>query len=334
MTDSFDTLKLALRQLDISATEKAELLRLATKLERDQTRIEFLHLRSTKDRDISINLLKQTVEDIEKQKTLLELQSQQLAKNLHALEMSYNEMEQFAYIASHDLRSPLRNISGFSKLLKRRYQDVLDENGKEYVDFIVTNTQMMDDVINDLLIYSRVDHEKELALTNFNRIVELVTINLKNNITAENATVTYDELPTLWAHKSGVIQLLQNLVENALKYRAEAAPKIHIAAFFNGESWQFSVRDNGVGLDEAYNEKAFQPFQRINQRDRPGMGMGLAICRKVAKLHGGNIWFSQNSPQNDTGLLEKEGNVLARHEATEGGTTFHFTIPQVEQAAL
>jgi chemotaxis family two-component system sensor kinase Cph1 len=171
-----------------------------------------------------------------------------------------------------------------------------------------------------LLIYSRVDHEKELALTNFNRIVELVTINLKNNITTENATLTYDELPTLWAHKSGVIQLLQNLVENALKYRSEAAPKIHISAFFNGESWQFAVRDNGVGLDESYNEKAFQPFQRINQRDRPGMGMGLAICRKVAKLHGGNIWFSQNLPKNGRN--------------TEGGTTFHFTIPQVEQATL
>ncbi len=328
MTDDFfDTLKLALRQLDISATEKAELLRVASKLERDQTRLEFLHLRSTKDRDISINLLKQTVEELERQKALLEAQSQQLAKNLHALEMSYNEMEQFAYIASHDLKSPLRNISGFSKLLKSRYRDVLDENGKEYVDFIVTNTQMMNDVIDDLLIYSRVDHEKELALTNFNRIVELVSINLKNNIITENATLTYDKLPTLWAHKSGVIQLLQNLVENALKYRSEAAPKIHISAFFNGESWQFAVRDNGVGLDESYNEKAFQPFQRINQRDRPGMGMGLAICRKVAKLHGGNIWFSQNSPQNS-------GHVIARHEATERGTTFHFTIPQVEQTAL
>lgn len=327
MSDSFNTLKLALNQLTISATEKTELLRLVSKVENEQTRLEFLHLRSTKDRDISINLLKQTVEELEKQKTLLELQSQQLTKNLHALEMSYNEMEQFAYIASHDLRSPLRNISGFSKLLKRRYQDVLDENGKEYVDFIVTNTQMMDDVITDLLIYSRVDREKELALTNFNRIVELVTINLKNNITAENAIVTYDELPTLWAHKSGVIQLLQNLVENALKYRSEAAPKIHIAAFFNGESWQFSVRDNGVGLDETYNEKAFQPFQRINQRDRPGMGMGLAICRKVAKLHGGNIWFSQNLSQN-------VGNTLENGQDTEGGTTFHFTIPQVEQAAL
>jgi two-component system, chemotaxis family, sensor kinase Cph1 len=327
MSDSFNTLKLALNQLTISATEKTELLRLVSKVENEQTRLEFLHLRSTKDRDISINLLKQTVEELEKQKTLLELQSQQLTKNLHALEMSYNEMEQFAYIASHDLRSPLRNISGFSKLLKRRYQDVLDENGKEYVDFIVTNTQMMDDVITDLLIYSRVDREKELALTNFNRIVELVTINLKNNITAENAIVTYDELPTLWAHKSGVIQLLQNLVENALKYRSEATPKIHISAFFNGESWQFSVRDNGVGLDETYNEKAFQPFQRINQRDRPGMGMGLAICRKVAKLHGGNIWFSQNLSQNI-------GNTLENGQYTEGGTTFHFTIPQVEQTAL
>jgi two-component system, chemotaxis family, sensor kinase Cph1 len=321
MSDSFQTLKLAFSQLDISVVEKTELLRLASKIESEQVRLEFRHLRSTKDRDISINLLKETVEELEKQKTLLETQSQQLVKNLHALEMSYNEMEQFAYIASHDLKSPLRNISGFAKLLKQRYHENIDEGGKEYIDFIVTNTQMMNDVIDDLLIYSRVDHEKQLALTNFNRIVELVKINLKNYIKTEGATVTADELPTLWAHKSGVIQLLQNLVENALKYRSEAPPQIHISAHFNGEDWQFSVADNGVGLDESYNEKAFQPFQRINQRDRPGMGMGLAICRKVTKLHGGNIWFSRN-------LLQKD-------VCTEGvGTTFHFTIPQIEQPSL
>ncbi len=334
MSDAFQTLKLALSQLTISETEKAELLQLTSKVENDQTRLEFRYLRSTKDRDISINLLKQTVEELENQKMLLETQSQQLAKNLHALEMSYNEMEQFAYIASHDLRSPLRNISGFSKLLKSRYREKLDDAGKEYLDFIVTNTQMMDDVINDLLIYSRVDHEKQLALTNFNRIVELVSINLKNNISAENATLTYDELPSLWSHKSGVIQLLQNLVENALKYRSEAAPKIHISAFFNGESWQFSVKDNGVGLDESYNEKAFQPFQRINQRDRPGMGMGLAICRKVAKLHGGNIWFSQNLPPKDENNLVNGQNTDLSRDYREEGTTFHFTIPQVEQPTL
>jgi two-component system, chemotaxis family, sensor kinase Cph1 len=322
MLDSFQALKLAFSQLNISVEEKTEMLRLASKIEGEQVRLEFRHMRSTKDRDISINLLKATVGELEKQKTLLETQSQQLAKNLHALEMSYNEMEQFAYIASHDLKSPLRNISGFAKLLKQRYRDNIDEGGKEYIDFIVDNTQMMNDVIDDLLIYSRVDHEKELALTNFNRIVELVKINLKNYIQTEDATVTADELPTLWAHKSGVIQLLQNLVENALKYRSETPPKIHISAHFNGADWQFSVTDNGVGLDEAYNEKAFQPFQRINQRDRPGMGMGLAICRKVAKLHGGNIWFSQNLPQNG---IYTEGS---------SGTTFHFTIPQVEQPAL
>lgn len=320
MSDSFQSLKLVFAQLDISEEQKTELLRLASKLENDQVRLEFRHLRSTKDRDISINLLKETVEELENQKTLLETQSQQLIKNIHALEMSYNEMEQFAYIASHDLKSPLRNISGFAKLLKQRYWEVIDERGKEYISFIVDNTQMMDDVITDLLTYSRVDREKELALTNFNRIVELVKINLKNNITSENATITADELPTLWAHKSGVIQLLQNLIENALKYRSIAPPKVHISAHFNGENWQFSIADNGVGLDEAYNEKAFQPFQRINQRDRPGMGMGLAICRKVAKLHGGNIWFSQNLPENS--------------ENTEGGTTFHFTIPQMGQPSV
>jgi two-component system, chemotaxis family, sensor kinase Cph1 len=321
MNESFQSLKTSISQLDISVAEKTEMLRLADKVENEQTRLEFRYLRSTKDRDISINLLQETVNELEKQKTLLEKQSQQLSKNLHALEMSYNEMEQFAYIASHDLKSPLRNISGFSKLLKQRYRDTIDEGGKEYIDFIVHNTQMMSNVIDDLLIYSQVDHEKELAMTNFNRIIELVQLNLKSTIKAENATVTANELPTLWAHKSGIIRLFQNLVENAIKYRSEAPPKIHISAQFNGKDWQFSVADNGVGLDEAYNDKAFQPFQRINQRDRPGMGMGLAICRKVAKLHGGNIWFSQNLP-----------NIESNTEG--GGTTFHFTIPQIAQPML
>ncbi len=322
MSDSFQELKLAFSGLNISVDEKTELLRLASKIESEQVRLEFRYMRSTKDRDISINLLKATVGELEKQKSLLETQSQQLTKNLHALEMSYNEMEQFAYIASHDLKSPLRNISGFSKLLKQRYRETIDEGGKEYIDFIVQNTEMMGNVIDDLLIYSQVDHDKELALTDFNRIVELVKINLKSYIKAESAIVTADDLPTLWVHKSGVIRLLQNLIENALKYRSETPPDIHLSAHFNGEHWQFSVKDNGVGLDEAYNEKAFQPFQRINQRDRPGMGMGLAICRKVAKLHGGNIWFSQNLPKNGV--------------CTEGslGTTFHFTIPQIEQPSL
>jgi two-component system, chemotaxis family, sensor kinase Cph1 len=320
MTESFQMLKTLVAQLDISVADKTELLRLASKVETEQTRLEFRYLRSTKDRDISINLLKETVNELEKQKNLLENQSQKLLKNLHALEMSYNEMEQFAYIASHDLKSPLRNISGFSKLLNQRYRDTIDEGGKEYIDFIVHNTQMMSNVIDDLLIYSQVDHEKELAMTNFNRIVELVQINLKSTIKAEDATITADDLPTLWAHKSGIIRLLQNLVENALKYRSEVAPKVHISAHFNGKDWQFSVTDNGVGLDEAYNDKAFQPFQRINQRDRPGMGMGLAICRKVAKLHGGNIWFSRNLPNIESN--------------TEGGTTFHFTIPQIVQPML
>jgi two-component system, chemotaxis family, sensor kinase Cph1 len=328
MNESFQNLKTSISQLEISVAEKTEMLRLADKVENEQTRLEFRYLRSTKDRDISINLLQETVNELEKQKTLLEKQSQQLSKNLHALEMSYNEMEQFAYIASHDLKSPLRNISGFSKLLKQRYRDTIDEGGKEYIDFIVHNTQMMTNVIDDLLIYSQIDHEKELAMTNFNRIVELVQLNLKSTIKNENAIITTDDLPTLWAHKSGIIRLFQNLVENAIKYRTEAVPKIHISAQFNGKDWQFSVTDNGVGLDEAYNDKAFQPFQRINQRDRPGMGMGLAICRKVAKLHGGNIWFSQNLPN-----IGSES--LARHEATEGrGTTFYFTIPQIAQPML
>jgi two-component system, chemotaxis family, sensor kinase Cph1 len=322
MSNSFQALKTALTQLEMPSAKKTEILNLAAKVENEEARLEFKYMRSTKDRDISINLLKATVEALEKQKMTLEIQSQQVANNLRALEMSYSEMEQFTYIASHDLKTPLRNISGFAKLLKQRYHNMMDEGGKEYIDFIVNNTQMMSDVINNLLVYSRVDHDKELAMTNFEDIIERIKNNLKTNIQIENATITADALPTLRANKSGMTQLLQHLVENALKFRSERTPKIHISAQIIGDNWQFSVKDNGVGLDETYQDKAFQPFQRINQRDRPGMGMGLAICRKVAKMHGGNIWFLRNLPQNGI--------------CTEGsfGTTFHFTIPQLEMPII
>ncbi len=329
MKDIFQEFKDQLASLDISEEKKVELLSSYGQIDKAFTRLDFLHRRSMKDKSISINILKMTAQELQlqkegvvnineqltQQKRQLEEQSQQLAKNLHALQMSYSELEQFAYIASHDLKSPLRNIGSYAQLLKKRYYNALDNEANQFIDFIVNNAQLMNNVITDLLEYNTIESKKELVLTNFNNIVDLIRFNLRDVIQQNDAQIEVENLPTLWAHKTGTIQLIQNLVDNAIKYRSNEAPYIKIKAqqLENTSLWLFSVSDNGVGLDEIYKEKAFHPFQRINQRDRPGSGMGLAICRKVVKLHGGDIWFEKNM---------------------EGGTNFIFTIPQWETHSI
>ncbi len=315
---------------ELSDETKESLLLSLKKVEKDYARMDFLHRRILKDKSITINILKETVVELQtqkdyvvtvneqllQQKQLLEEQSEKLTKNLHALQMSYSELELFAYIASHDLKSPLRNIGSYAQLLKRRYKGKLDDDADEFIDFIVNNAQMMNSIISDLLVYSRVDRDKELAKANFSRLIELVKHNIRDTILENNAEIVLGELPTLWVHRSSMIQLFQNLIENAIKFRTEETPRIEIDAKMRESDgfWQISVKDNGVGLEEMYQEKAFLPFQRINHRDRPGSGMGLAICRKVVRLHGGEIWYNKNQSQLTEG----------------GGTSFHFTIPQQE----
>lgn len=332
MEEYFKVFHEQLQSSELSPDAKESLLLSLKKVEKDYARMDFLHRRILKDKSITINILKETVVELQtqkdyvvtvneqllQQKALLEEQSEKLTKNLHALQMSYSELELFAYIASHDLKSPLRNIGSYAQLLKRRYHGKLDNDADEFIDFIVNNAQQMNNIISDLLVYSRVDRDKDLAKANFNRLIELVKHNIRDSIIENNAEIECGELPTLWVHRSSIIQLFQNLIENAIKFRSEQTPRIRIDAQVRESDgfWQISVTDNGVGLDEMYQEKAFLPFQRINHRDRPGSGMGLAICRKVVRLHGGDIWYSKNQP-----------------EQVEGGTSFHFTIPQQEHIA-
>lgn len=329
MEEYFKVFHDQLQAAGLTPEAKESLLLSLKKVEKDYARMDFLHRRILKDKSITINILKETVVELQtqkdyvvtvneqllQQKRLLEEQSEKLTKNLHALQMSYSELELFAYIASHDLKSPLRNIGSYAQLLKRRYRGKLDSDADEFIDFIVNNAQMMNNIISDLLVYSRVDRDKDLAKANFNRLVELVKHNIRDTIIENNAEIECGELPTLWVHRSSIIQLFQNLIENAIKFRTEESPRIRIDAQKRESDgfWQISVTDNGVGLDETYQEKAFLPFQRINHRDRPGSGMGLAICRKVVRLHGGDIWYNQNH-------IEQENS----------GTSFHFTIPQIE----
>jgi light-regulated signal transduction histidine kinase (bacteriophytochrome) len=324
----FQNCKEQIIALEITTEQKALLLRHFKQAEREYDKADFVNKRMLKDKEISISILNATVdelqmqqrasalqnEQLEQQRLLSEKQAEQLERNLHALEMSYTEMEQFAYIASHDLKSPLRSIGSYAQLLKRKYRGKLDGTADEFIDFIVNGAQHMNEIITDLLEYARVDREKEMTRTDFNRLMELICINLNDVIQTSGAQITVDQLPILMIQKSATIQLLQNLIENAIKFRGEACPKIHVSARpLENDKWEFSVTDNGIGIDENYQQKAFQPFQRLGQRNLPGLGIGLAICKKVAKLHKGDIWF---------------------RSIIGSGTTFCFTIPQKEVTLL
>jgi light-regulated signal transduction histidine kinase (bacteriophytochrome) len=324
--DLIQQLQKELKNSAIEPEQRERMTNLLRQVGRQYKRIDFNNQRNQRDRTITTNVLNATVVELQHQKEqldaanislqqkqlLLEEQSEKLKKNLQALEMSYSELEQFAYIASHDLKSPLRNISSYAQLLHRRYHEQLDKQANEFLNFIVTGTKQMNIIITDLLEYSRIDHEKESIKVDFNQMVNMVKNGLKEQIAECQGNISIvNSLPTLQVFRSSLVQLFQNLLENALKFRSNKPPMIKISAqYINRNTWKFSVSDNGLGLDEQYQEKAFMPFQRIHL-ERPGTGMGLAICRKAVKMHGGEIWYSTNKD-------------------SEGGTTFHFTISQSE----
>ncbi len=219
-----------------------------------------------------------------------------MTTNYKTLSNEVDEFDQIAQIVSHDLKSPLRNIGSYAQLLKRRYQDSLDADANLYLDYILRNAEIMTDFLTDVLELSAIPHHTVRQPIDFNKIVDKIKLDLQVDILVNEAHIEVTELPTLAVY-ANVQQLMHNLIENGLKYRNGHAPRIKIAAqpIDNQSLWQISVIDNGVGLDEMYHEKAFQPFQRIDHRDRPGTGMGLAICRRVVHLHGGRIWYNRNT---------------------------------------
>ena len=231
-----------------------------------------------------------------------------LKLKLQELARSNEELEQFAYISSHDLQEPLRMITSYLQLLQRRYQGHLDDKADKYIRFAVDGAARMQNLIKDLLEYSRVDAgNNEPESTDCEFILNRVLSDIKAVIKENNASISHDYLPEVMADSTQMVQVFQNLIINGIKFHGEEPPKIRIAAEKKASEWVFSVQDNGIGIDPQYSERIFEIFKRLNSRDRyPGTGMGLAICKKIVERYGGRIW------------VESE---LGK------GSTFYFTLP-------
>ena len=232
-----------------------------------------------------------------------------------SLSRSNADLEQFTYCASHDLQEPLRMICSYSEMLKRKFAGKLGAEGDQYIDYVVTGISRMERLLRDLraFTYASTSVNDELPEVDCNEVLSRTLDNLRANIDETGACVTHDPLPRVRVHEFQMEQLLQNLIANAIRYRSEQPPKIHVGVERSSEHWKFSVSDNGIGIDPQYSGQIFGIFKRLHSyADYPGTGMGLAICQRIVQRAGGSIW------------VESE---LGR------GATFLFTLPAGDHAS-
>lgn len=232
----------------------------------------------------------------------------QLARQAEELLRSNADLQQFAYVASHDLQEPLRTVRAYSQLLQRRYQGKLDEEADQFLENIAAGAHRMQDLIQDLLTYSRaVNAEEPFRPVSMTDVVQGATANLTAAIAESHAAILHNGLPTVWGDQTKLTQLLQNLLSNAIKYRrASEPPRIQLSATPEEAGWLIRVSDNGQGIAPQYRERIFGLFHRLHGRDVPGTGIGLAICRRIVEQHHGRLWVESNA---------------------EAGSTFAFTLP-------
>lgn len=250
--------------------------------------------------DAYILVLQRDISDRKKNEEFLKQVNKELAK-------SNEELERFAYLASHDLREPLRMVTSFTTLLAKRYSDRLDKEADKIIGFAVDGASRMEELIDDLLEYSRVDKKNcSLTIVDCETILENALDNLQLLISETDTEIIRTALPTVLGDSGQLVQLFQNLINNAIVYRSEKPPKIEIAVEDRDQEWLFWVKDNGIGIDPQYSDRIFQIFQRLHTKEEyPGTGIGLAICNKIVEIHGGKIWV----------------------ESAEGkGSTFFFTL--------
>jgi PAS domain S-box-containing protein len=232
---------------------------------------------------------------------------EKLKQTMADMKRSNTDLEQFAYVVSHDLQEPLRMVSSYVQLLSKRYKGKLDSDADEFIGFAVDGANRMQTLINDLLAFSRVGTRgKPLTPTDCEALLPQTLSNLKVSIDDGGAVITHDPLPTVMVDGSQLAQVFQNLIGNAIKFRGEEPPRIHIAAERKGDGWLFSVADNGIGVDPEFFDRIFVIFQRLHGRDEyEGTGIGLAVCKKIVERHGGRMWVESEPGR---------------------GSTFYFTI--------
>jgi len=237
---------------------------------------------------------------------------QQLARYAGELARSNAELEQFANVASHDLQEPLRMVSSFTQLLGKRYRGKLDQDADEFIGYAVDGATRMQRLINDLLAYSRVGTRgKPFKRADCEVIFREARDNLMKAIEESGAVVTHDPLPMVLGDEVQLIQLFQNLVANAIKFRSQESLQIQVSAERRGPEWVFAIKDNGIGIAPEQQERIFSIFQRLHHRSEyPGTGIGLALCKKIVERHGGRIWVESQPGE---------------------GSTFYFSIPGGEQ---
>jgi len=240
--------------------------------------------------------------------------TQELLESNKALRQSNDDLNQFAYAASHDLQEPLRMVALYSQMLQRKYFGKLDADADQYISYIVGGAQRMEMLLKDLLTYSQTGPSAEgpAETVDFSVVMNKVLLNLQASMEQSGATITWDNLPAVHAHEIRLVQLLQNLVSNAIKYRSEEAPRIHIAAEWREREWTLSVRDNGVGIPREYAQQIFKIFKRLHGQDYPGTGIGLAICQRIIETYGGRIWVEPGDGK---------------------GSCFYFTLPPAKSEA-
>lgn len=253
---------------------------------------------------------KQAEQLLEQKSLELYQRNEELQHKAELLARSNTELEQFAYIVSHDLQAPLRTIAGFSQLLTKRCRDRLDADGLEFLGYIDGGAKHLHRLINDLLEYSRAGRrEYRLEAVDSQALMDELRQQMHASLEQRSAELTYSNLPQVQADRSHLQRLLQNLVDNGLKFQpAGAQPRVDISTTDLGAQWQFSVRDNGIGIKPEYQQKIFGVFTRLHSEDEyPGTGVGLPICQKIVERHGGRLW------------LESQPGA---------GSCFHFTLPK------
>ena len=249
--------------------------------------------------------------DVEAMRHQLILSLDDVSFKASELQRSNRELEQFAYVASHDLQEPLRKVASFCQMLETRYADQLDERARQYIAYAVDGAKRMQGLINDLLAFSRVGQPgAHFRPVDLNEVAGQAVSELEAAVEDSDATITVDRLPVVTGDRTLLIQLFANLMGNSIKFRrVDVPPVIGFTADQNGGEWEFACRDNGIGIEPAYRERVFVIFQRLHPRDAyPGTGIGLALCRKIVDFHGGKIWIDDGP-------------------ADTPGTTIRWTLP-------